>query len=146
MEFHWKGCLCLSFKVTVTLIRPCGRDQNRKLNIYLWTPSQPPTPTLDFHVNHWQNGGGLKSPKKFYGQPITFVSQQFQASNHVPWRAESMQVFIPTNHYTSWFHKLTHLQPERRELIDEISWCSDWLEWKPAYSRPSMAHDWAPLN
>ena len=28
------------------------------------------------------------------------------APNHVPWRAESMQVFIPTNHYTSWFHQL----------------------------------------
>ena len=25
-------------------------------------------------------------------------------SNHVPWRAESMQVFTPTNHYTSWFY------------------------------------------
>ena len=24
-------------------------------------------------------------------------------SNHVPWRAESMQVSIPTNHYTSDF-------------------------------------------
>ena len=28
------------------------------------------------------------------------------APNHVPRRAESMQVFIPTNHYTRWFNQL----------------------------------------
>ena len=26
--------------------------------------------------------------------------------NHVPQKAKSMQVFIPTNHNTSWFHSL----------------------------------------
>ena len=31
-------------------------------------------------------------------------------------------------------------------IISKISWCSDWLEWKPAYSQPSMAHDWTPLT
>ena len=32
--------------------------------------------------------------------PCTTVSRAV-VSNHVPWRAESMQVFTPTNHYTS---------------------------------------------
>ena len=34
---------------------------------------------------------------------------------------------------------------EKRELISEISRCNDRLEWKPAYTRPSMAkigHPW----
>ena len=37
------------------------------------------------------------------------------------WCPECMQVFISTNHFTSW------------------------LEGKPAYTQPCMAHNWAPL-
>ena len=63
----------------------------------------------------------------------------------VPRRAESMRVFIPTNHCTRWFHQWVPSSLVEGVLISEISVCSDWLEWKPAYSRPSMAHDWTPL-
>ena len=35
---------------------------------------------------------------------LTGQSLRAVVSNHVPWRAESMQVFTPTNHYTSWFY------------------------------------------
>ena len=65
--------------------------------------------------------------------------------NHVPWRAKGMQVFIPTNQDTGWFHQLVPSSLVEGVLIREISRCSDWLEWNPAYSRPSMAHDWTPL-
>ena len=54
-------------------------------------------------------------------------------------------VFIPTYHYTCGFHQLVPSSLTEDVFISKISWCSDWLEWKPAYSRPSVAHDWTPL-
>ena len=59
----------------------------------------------------------------------------------LPWRAEC----IPTYPYTCWFHSLVPSSLIEGVFISKISWCSDWLEWKPAYSLPSMAHDWTPL-
>ena len=47
---------------------------------------------------------------------------------------------------TSWFHQLVPSSLVEGVLISEVSRCSDWLEWKPAYSRPSMAHYWTPLH
>ena len=47
--------------------------------------------------------------------------------NYVPWKAESMRVFIPTNHYTRWFHQLVPSSLVQGVLISEIIRCSDWL-------------------
>ena len=71
--------------------------------------------------------------------PISMHDWASGVPNHVPWRAKSMQVFIPTNYYTSWFHQLVPSTLVEGVLISEISRSSDWLEWKPAYSRSSVA-------
>ena len=39
--------------------------------------------------------------KQDYGVIWITALSKTVVSNHVPWRAESMQVFTPTNHYTS---------------------------------------------
>ena len=94
-------------------------------------------------IDSWLKGNHknlqtLRPPGNWVWQPCSRLSLSSGASNHVPRRAESTQVFIPTDHHTSWCHWLTRLQPERRELIDKISRSSDWLEWKPAPG-PSVA-------
>ena len=88
----------------------------------------------------------FKEPKMYLSSDVTHcVASTAGVPNDVSWRAESMQLFIPTKHYTSWFHQLVPSSLVEGVLIREISRCDDRLEWKPAYSRPSMAHDWTPL-
>lgn len=87
----------------------------------------------DFHSYHMQPLDGVKDLRQ--GCPILRHGRPRAC------RISFQPIATPTCH-SNWFNEWTHIQPERKEQIVQISLRSDWLEWLECWL--SMARNWAP--